>query len=348
MTHFSRIAAAIVASAIIGQVPAWAFHSGDMAVSSTADGSGALAIGFDFHSRVKTAFSAEIAGTSIYTASEPGFDALETDEPLDSLYALDNGTQVSVEITAIDAGKTAMKLNAVTLDSVGDSVVIGTAGVDLHHHPEFQLLLMLPPGEFGEGSISFKLTTTSATYSESQPYTITVSNGHLAGVEYDASSYDSASVTCQKTVAKAVRKLIGTQYKLLSKCLDKVQAWKAKDAAGESSAAAAQASAEVACADASGTGPDANTMLGRVQAAKQAAVDAIAAKCGATGSGDYPEINDVKAHVNMAGCRGEELISASYGFAQANLEGFSLRASQGGGTLDGAFPCLVPFVEEEE
>jgi hypothetical protein len=321
-----------------------------MLIGSTADGGGALAVEYDFASTVKTAFSAEIAGTSIYTATEPGFDALDMDEPLESFFVLDDGTQISVEITGIDAGKTAMKLNTVTLDTVGDTVVLGTQGAvppgDLHHHPEFQLLLMLPAGEFGEGSISFKLTTTSLAYGASAEYTITLTNGHLAGVEYDTASYDTASVKCQKTVAKAVGKFSAVASKLLAKCLDKVQSWKAKEAAGHAGAAAAQVAAEAACADASGTGPDAKTMLGRLQAAEQKAVDAIAEKCAAAGSGDYPETNDIKAHVNMAQCRVEELISASYGFAQANLASFSTRASQGGAALDQSFPCLVPQAEE--
>lgn len=327
-------------------------HAGDMIVGSTADAGGALAIEYDFSAKVKTAFSAEIAGTSIYTATEPGFDALDMDEPLESFFVLDDGTQVGVEITHIDAGKTAMKINAVTLDSVGDAVVLGTQGAvppgDLHHHPEFQLLLMLPAGEFGEGSISFKLTTTSLAYTESAEYTITLTNGHLAGVEYDAAAYDSASVACQKTVAKQVGKLTAATYKLLAKCLDKVQSWKAKEAAANPGAASAQAAAEVACADATGSGPDAKTMLGRIQTAEQKAVDGIAEKCGATGSGDYSETNDVTAHVNLAQCRTEELISASYGFAQANLASFTARASQGGNPLDQSFPCLVPQAEEED
>jgi hypothetical protein len=321
-------------------------HAGDMIIGATGDGTGALAIEYDFSGKVKTAFAAEIAGTSIYTATEPGFDALDMDEPLESFFVLDDTTEVTVEITRIDAGKTALQLNAATLDAVGESVVLGTQGAappgDLHHHPEFQLLLMLPAGEFGEGSISFKLTTTSVAYTESEEYTVTLTNGHLAGVAYDDTSVDNQSVNCQKTVAKEIRKLNAASYKLLSKCLDKVQSWEAKEAAAHPGATAALATAEAQCADASGSGPDDKTMLGRIGAAKQKAVDAIVDKCGTAGSGDYLETNDIKAHVNMAQCRTEELISAGYGFAQAQLAHFTLRASQGGGPLDTAFPCLVP------
>lgn len=340
------------AAALLIATSAAAQHDGDMVIGADASGGGTLAIEFDFASKVKTTFTADVAGTSVYTATEPGFDALDTDEPLESFYTLAPGTTVSVEITRLDAGKTAMKLNGVTLDAVGESTVLGTAGGvppnDLHHHPELQLLLLLAPGEFGEGQIGFKLTTSTVGYSASQEYTLTLTNGHLAGVAYDSGATDSASVACQKTVAKNVGKFTATQYKLLAKCLDKVQAWKAREAAAHSGAAAAQTSAEAACADAAGTGDDAKTMLGRILAARQKAVDAIVAACGASGSGDYPETNDVLAHLNLAKCRTEELISASYGFAKANLSALTLRASQGGGPLDGAFPCLVPAAEEEE
>ena len=74
------------------------------------------------------------------------FSSLSLDDPAESLYVLAGGTEVSVEITALEPGKTAMKLRGTVLDAVGESVVLGTQGAvppnDIgDQHPELQLLL---------------------------------------------------------------------------------------------------------------------------------------------------------------------------------------------------------------
>jgi hypothetical protein len=346
-SSMERIRVVITASVLMLAVhtPVGAQHHGDLIIGSTADGGGALAVEYDFDTVVPVSFSESLGGVSIYTATEPGFDALASDEPAESFFVLDGGTQVSVEITGIDAGKTAMKLGGTTLAAVGDTVVLGTAGAappnDLHHHPELQLILMLPPGKFGEGSIAFRLTTTSASYASSEIHTLALSNGHLPSPAYDAAGYDAASVACQKAVGKQVRSFIGKKQGLLAKCLDKLQVVRAREVAALD-VTTALAGAERACADASGPGPDAATMLGKIESARTRALAAIQGACPALDG------NAVIAHLGLAGCRAEEIMAASYSGARADVARFTTRPSQGGGPLSDHFSCLVPSPAEEE
>jgi hypothetical protein len=307
-----------------------------MALASTADGGGALTIEFDFDTVIPVSFLTEVSGTSVYTATEPGLDALEADEPLENLYVLDDTTQVSVEITALDPGKTAMNLNGTLLDTVGESVVLGTQGAappnDLHHHPELQLLLMMAPGEYGEGTISFKLTTTSGSYTESESYTLKLSNGHLAPIEYDAGSFDKDSVGCQKAVGKAIKGFLAGKYQAMAKCLDVFQTVEALEAAGLD-AASAEAKAETACGQ---------KLLDAVAKVRDKATASIAGKCGTLGSNDM-SAESIAAHVSFVGCRVEETISASYPGAQGLLAEITV----GGNPVDESFPCLTPAAGHE-
>jgi hypothetical protein len=321
--------------------PSIALAHGDAVITlaSTVAGGGALTTDYEFDSVSKVDFSASIAGVSIYTGIFPGFEPLAADAP--PLYALDNGTEVSVQITAVDAGKTAMKIDTTVLNAVGDTAVLGTVPFD-HTHPELQLLLELPEGEFGEGRISFKLIATAGpSYAESPVYTLKISNGPLAPADFDTAEYDKATVKCFSKVRKTITKFVATEQNLLGKCLDKVQAFAAKAALDTPppSLAAAQATAEKACADASGSGPDSKTMLGRLEAAKAKAIAAVQAACGASGSGTLSD-DDITQQIGLASCRAEELIAATYGLAHSELEEINVRPSQGGDTVTDHLPCL--------
>jgi hypothetical protein len=341
---------ALVVSCALAPAGVWAHGGSSMLISSTADGGGALQAEYDFSAVSRLSFSASLPGpVSVYTGVEPAFDLLAADEPLEPSYVLDDATQVSVEITAIDAGKTAMKIGATVLSAVGDSVVLGTTPFP-HTHPELQLLLTLPEGEFGEGSVSFKLTTPSAAYGESEIYTLKLSNGPLAPLDYDAAVYAAKSVLCQQTVGAQVRTLINKELGYLKACLDKVAVYTAKAAltTPPPSLGAAQAAAEKACANASGTTPDSSTMLGKIAKAKAAASTAIKKRCGTpnppavpnSASGDLSD-DDISQHLGLAGCRVEELAAAAYGGAKPALAAYTARASQGGNPLDQYFPCLI-------
>jgi hypothetical protein len=306
-----------------------------LVVASTASGGGALTVAFDFGRVMPVSFVVEAGGTSLYTASEQAFSVLSADDPLESLYILTGGTEVSIEIAALEPGKTAMKIRGTVLDAVGESVVLGTQGAlppnDIgDQHPELQLLLALPPGEFGEGTISFKLTTTAGAYSESVVYTLRLSNGHLAHLDLDTSAYDTDTVGCQKTIGSAVRGYVSAKHKALGACLDKIAVVEAREHGGED-AAKAEAVAATACGD---------KMLAKIDGARDKAETAMLAKCVVSGDLTTPS---AAAHLGLAGCRVEELISASYPGAQGLLATFTA----GGQPVDTHFPCLLPAPHAE-
>ena len=322
-----------------------AFAHGDAVITlaSTASGGGALTADYEFESVSRVGFNFSNMGVSFYTGIFPAFEPLAADNPGASEYVLATNTQVSIQITALDDGKTSMKIDTTTLSHVGDSAVLGTMPFP-HTHPEYQLLLQLPEGSFGEGRVSFKLTASGpTTYAESPVYTVKISNGPLAPPDYDTGSYDKANIKCYAASAKAVKKFVAAEQSLLGKCLGKVQNYEAGLAVTSppNNLSKLQAAAEKACADASGTGPDSKTMLGKIDAARNKAMVAIQAACGASGSGALSD-DDISQELGLASCRAEELVAASYGTAHPELEEFPVRPSQtaGGDTVTDHLPCL--------
>jgi len=321
--------------------PAAVLAHGDAVVElgSSASGSGALAADYDFSAVSKLSFSLSGGGISLYTGIFPAFEPLTADAA--PFYALATGTQASIQITDNDGGKTAVKFDTTVLSHIGDSAVIGTIPFD-HTHPEYQLQLQLPEGEFGEGRISFKLTASGpTTYADSPVYTIKISNGPLPLIDFDTDAYDKGAVKCLSKAAKSIAKFVAVEQTVLGKCLDKVQAADAKAAltTPPSSLAAAQAAAEKACADASGSGPDASTMLGRLDAARAKALADIQGACGVSGSGSYAD-DDITQMLGLASCRAQELVAGTYGVAHEQLEEITVRPSQGGDSVAAHLPCL--------
>ncbi len=159
--------------------------------------------------------------------------------------------------------------------------------------------------------------------------------------DYDTSAYDSKNVKCLSKASKEGGKFASKTHDLLSQCLDKVQVYEAKAALATppGNLAAVLAVAEKACADASGTGPDAGTLLGKIAAARAAALTAIQKACGTAGSGLFSD-DDIAQHLGLLSCRAQELVGAAYGLGKAELGTFVARASQGGEPLDQYFPCL--------
>lgn len=144
----------------------------DVLVAATGAGGGNLAGDYDFSEPVPVFLSATLGGLDLYSAADPGFAPLEADEPDEGFYVVDDGVDVRFEITALDPG-VRVKFADVTLDDVGDSVVLGTTP-ELHTHGEWQVVV--PEGTTsGNFSLSFRFVTDSPDYGPSEPVTATLS-----------------------------------------------------------------------------------------------------------------------------------------------------------------------------
>ncbi len=322
-----------------------AFAHSDWDIASTAPGGGQLVVDYNFDTVVGLDYDPTLSGllgASVYTSTDPGFNTIAADEPLEGLYRLPAGTDVTVEITAIDAGKVAVFFTNPTptlLDSVGDTYVLGTQDAsppnDLHHHGEMRLILALPTTEPGEGSFTFKLTTTSAGFTASQEYTVKLSNTHLF-VDYAAGTVKD-NLACQKAIGKSVTKYMAAYAKQLYRCLD-VAAEVVANEEQSLPTAAAEAKAAKACGDNNGATPAQATMLGKLATAATKAQAAIAAKCG--GAFDAAKI---ARHLNKAACNIQFMGSQAYAEAHAVLEAIT----QGANPVTDALPCLVPTAAGE-
>jgi hypothetical protein len=333
---------------------AQAHHVVDFVVTSSVDRGGELIVSYDFSTVVPVSFDFTLGGTSVYSGTNPGFDTADGDEHFpgtDVPYPIfPPGIPIYVVLADNDGGRTSMKVNGVTLTEVGDEALVGTSGAvppgDLHRHPEWQLFLALPEGTFGEGRISFKVHTTVPGYTDSPAYTLVVSNGHLAPPEYTGDAYDRESVACQAAVGKADEVYVGRVYATLRRCLDKVQVFRAQQAAALNDGKAVDA-AERACADRDGRSPDATTMLGRLESARAKAAAAIRKRCGSGASADFTDAS-IEQHLGLVQCRALGVVAASYFRARTYLKGFRARVSQGGRPLNEYLPCVVQTAGEEE
>lgn len=338
MRHVITTVATAVALAL-AVAPARAQHA-DWEIASTAPGSGQLAIEYDFETVVGLDYDPTLSGllgASVYTSTDPGFDTIAADEPLESLFRLPAGANVTVEITAIDAGKVAVFFPApapTLLDSVGDTYVLGTQDAappnDLHHHGDMRLILSLPSTEPGEGSFSFRLTTTTPGFTSSEIYTVKLSNTHLF-VDFAGGS-PKTNLTCQQAIGKSVAKFMATYAKTLYGCLDAAAAIVANEEQGLDTAAA-EAKAAKACGDNGGVTAVKATLLGKLEGAAAKASSGISVKCGAAFDADK-----IARHLNKAACGVQAM--AAQGYIEAR--GVLSEITQAGTPVADSLPCLTP------
>ena len=144
-----------------------------MEIWSTEPGSGALTLYWDFVTKqtIQTFTGFCAGGQCLYSTIDPGF-ITTPDLPVDGIYPLADGTNVALQIIAIDAAAT-LRINGAALAKAGDAAPLGTAPT-LHVHPSWQLTL--PAGVEGDYPLSFKLTTDSSQYSESQVFSVLLTN----------------------------------------------------------------------------------------------------------------------------------------------------------------------------
>lgn len=154
-------------------------HS-EVAVGSTSAGGGQLIGHYDFDAeRPLALFFSECldgtgdsceGGTVLYSAANPGFADLEMGDMGSSLYTLDDGVTITLEITAIDEGLS-ITIGDVTLNSPGDSVDLGESP---EFHSDALTQLVAPGGGLPETelSLSFVLRTSAAQYAQSDEQTV--------------------------------------------------------------------------------------------------------------------------------------------------------------------------------
>lgn len=323
---FGRTALILATLAAPAGVLAQHEHS-DMELGATADGGGDLTIEYNFDAVVRTDFAGLVGPFALYSSANPGFTAVE-DEPLEGLYELDAGTTISMSVVTIDPDLQ-LQLGTTVLDSAGDSAELGThdipgEGGALHQHPTFRLIIDAPEGEFGEGTVSFKMQSdplNPTAYGDSETYTLHVSNGYLPENEA-AAPLDGAR--CQKAVAKEVRVFIGKQYKTITGCLDVVQDVKAKggDLMAPSNTVLNKCS----------TNP-VKGVLAKIAADRAKALDRAAAKC----AGTFESVS-ISTHLGMAQCRTQELLGAAYASALEDLAVVMFGDDEA--AAESAFPCL--------
>ncbi|MGH7787952.1 MAG: hypothetical protein ACRERC_13860 [Candidatus Binatia bacterium] len=144
---------------------------------STADGGGALTISFDFAARKIQTYPALCAsGQCLYSAIDPGFIIDDGVVP-DGFFPIAAGTAVELEVVAIDPAIT-LRVDGTPLRQAGTRAALGEAPA-VHVHPSWQL--NLPEGVHGDYLLSIKLNTTSAAYSASQVFTLTLTNVAVPG-----------------------------------------------------------------------------------------------------------------------------------------------------------------------
>ncbi len=186
-------AAALLLIAVAGEVRA---QDVDVVVLSTEPGGGTLvAAQYDFATpvRVQDRLGFCPGGQCFYSSTNPGYRTPSIGQ--DGLHPLTAGTPVSFEIVAIDAG-ISVKWGSTVIDAVGESTRIGNA-LALHVHPEYQL--EAAEGVVGEFELSFRLTSTSPQYGDSEVRNFILSNGDAPPTETAAPATPTPSPTEQPT-----------------------------------------------------------------------------------------------------------------------------------------------------
>lgn len=318
----------------------------DMLVGGDSAGVGNLLIDYPFGERPVVRVSDSGAPEGLFTAVDPGFDRAE-DEPAEGVFELPSGTEISLEVVALDDSIQLTLDNGVDplaiLANPGDTAVIGqisdgecdavleeciagdigapchedyecsTLSPDIHNHPEFQLLLLAEPDEFAEGDVLFKVTNTDAAgYGESEVYKLTLSNGHLPHAEFEDAADDKEKkdrAKCLSTVGKEVRKLTADHYKRLTKCMDAL--------VGAEELGGSESKVDAACSLSSSD----KGVVGRLEDKRTKAIAGIAKKCGPLGTSSEPfTARQINNHLGMATCRTQELVGGLYNGSLGMLE----------------------------
>ena len=98
----------------------------DLMIGASSPDGGSLVVDYDFSQAFEVYESTIVGGFVPWSGSDPGFGLVEFDEPDEGVYPLQSGVEVTLVITALDPG-VAFRFNGMTLDEVGDFVVLGSS-----------------------------------------------------------------------------------------------------------------------------------------------------------------------------------------------------------------------------
>lgn len=140
-----------------------------MQIWSTEPGGGALAVEWDFEQTIPV-YQFLCTSTCLYSASDPGFIAPALGA--NGYSPLADGTTVRIEIESIDAGLV-LQVQGTRLTAPGEAATIGTMP-EVHAHPTWRV--SAEGGVFGEYRVTYRLTTDSPLYGDSESYTAVVVN----------------------------------------------------------------------------------------------------------------------------------------------------------------------------
>ncbi|RIK67684.1 MAG: hypothetical protein DCC65_06030 [Planctomycetota bacterium] len=170
----SALAAASALSAPVsaGLIDARDGKEGDVNIG--VDASGQLVIEFGGEPVALPAISGLLSGFGL---DEPGFFALEEDEPDENIFVLGPGASIVLEVLSFDPALKAWTPGfADILDQPGDTWTIGAAPFDTHpfwHIDANDPTFIAPPGQ-SEWNATFRLLDTGTTgYLPSEPVTVT-------------------------------------------------------------------------------------------------------------------------------------------------------------------------------
>lgn len=326
-----RLMAALFAALVAGN--AQAQHGHTMLVTSDTSGGGQLQLGWDFD-LLPYARTSDSGLAGIFTGDVPGLD--DGTGNLMTTFPLTNGTDIDVEITAIDESIRWIFASG-TLDDEGEQTYVGTMP-SLHNHATFEIT-GADDKDFVEGRISFRVVESTAMpvgYTPSDVHTLWVTNGVLPPLDLTAATADN--LKCQKSVAGVVRKLTAKAYQILGKCGDAAYAATAPLVAGSTAAALKKCGLDTM---------DPASLVSKLQKEKDKAIEKIVKACGALSDVSVPYTeSQIHTHLGLAVCRAEELFGATYNHA-VFVVGDLLEAAMAGDhhTFHAAFPCIKASIE---
>lgn len=176
-------------AALSAAIPHAGFAHEHAYVGSTEEGGGQLVLTeWDFeHQKIRPSLVDCLGGICLYSSADPAIRDIpsggsehgedehghgdENGHHDDPVFPLADGTVVSLELLVRDAAA-GIRFDSVDLEE-GESAVLGTSP-HIHAHPQWQLVL--PEGETGDHTVTFRIISNSEAYEDSELYTATLSN----------------------------------------------------------------------------------------------------------------------------------------------------------------------------